>query len=76
MMSRTRKRRTGMSPAMAAPYGRTPARQSDAYRQTIADRKARQLAIQRAEVELANMHFTSEGDFSHLSTQPMRIRHA
>ncbi|QOC54202.1 hypothetical protein Atoyac14_22 [Aeromonas phage Atoyac14] len=76
MMSRTRKRKAGLNPAMAAPYGRSPTRQSEAYRQTIADRKARQLAIERAEVELANMHFTSEGDFSHLSTQPMRIRHA
>lgn len=72
-MSRSR-RRTGMSPAIAAPYG--PSRQSEAYRQTIADRKARQLAKQRAEVEIANMHFTTEGDFSHLSATPMRIRHA
>ncbi|AEZ65038.1 hypothetical protein F401_gp13 [Aeromonas phage phiAS7] len=75
-MARTRNRRTGKHPAHGAPYGQGPARQSEAYRQTIADRKARQLAKQRAEVEIANMHFTSEGDFSHLAAQPMRIRHA
>lgn len=74
-MSRSR-RRTGKSPAFAAPYGQGQSRQSEAYRQTIEDRKARQLAKQRAEVEIANMHFTAEGDFSHLSAQPMRIRHA
>lgn len=51
-----------------------PARQSEAYRQAISDRKARKLAKQRAEVEIVNMHFTSEGDFSHLAAQPMRIR--
>lgn len=76
MMSRTRKRRTGMSPAMAAPYGQRPPRQSEAYRQTIADRKARNLARERATVELAAMTFTTEGDFSHLSCAPMRIRNA
>lgn len=73
-MSRSR-RRTASAP-FGVPYGQGPSRQSEAYRQTIADRKARQLAKQRAEVGIANMHFTTEGDFSHLSATPMRIRHA